>query len=121
MSHAIKGISVKEIPETGESEMPGTVYAMKIPDTEILHKAVKNTTRGIDGISALLNNVSLLRESHIAGRKIFFNQNLPFYTCLNALENLWQKEMPDGSVYQVILSFDWENDKPIEKQIKRIR
>jgi hypothetical protein len=121
MSHVTKGISVKKMPVPRKSVMPGTVSATQVVNTDILQNPFKNTTPAIDGVSTILNNLSSLQESHLAGSEIYFKQNLPFYTCINALENVWQKEMPDGSVYQVILTFDWENDKPVEKLIKKIK
>jgi hypothetical protein len=121
MSHSTSGLSVKGVPETGEDFIPGTVYAVVSAETDLLDKQAKNIIPSFDGVSILLNNFSSLQENHQAGREKYFQQGLPFYTCLNALENLWQKELPDGKVYQVILTFDWKNDKLIENQVKKIR
>lgn len=121
MSLSTPGLSVKAARETGEDFIPGTVYAVLSAETDNLDKQAKNIIPSVDGVSTLLNNFSSLQENHQAGREKYFQQGLPFYTCLNALENLWQKELPDGKVYQVILTFDWENDKRIEKQVKKIR
>lgn len=119
MSRTNAGLSVKEAFETGDYAIPGTVYAM--PNNGMLPKPEKNTIPSIDAVNTLLSSLSCLQNEHQACRKSHFNQGLPFYTCLNALENLWQKELPDGSIFQVTRTYDWENDRPVEKELKKIR
>ena len=72
-------------------------------------------------MSILLNHLPSLQEGHEAEREKFFQQGLPFYTCLNGLDNLWQKEMPDGSTFHVILTYDWEKDTHVEKITKTLK
>ncbi len=64
--------------------------------------------------------VSSLDEAHQDSRAIFFQKGLPFYTCIDSLQNIWQKEMPDGTTSLVSLKFDWETEKIIEKLFKKL-
>jgi hypothetical protein len=116
MSFANAGLTVKETTPTPLKAVSGTVAGSACTKAEILQTPLQSPA-----VNVLLNNLSSMQQSHKADKKTFFKQGLPFYTCINALDKLWQKEMPDGSLYEVYLTFDWEKDQPAEKLLKKIR
>ena len=44
----------------------------------------------------------------------------PEIVIIDSLQNIWQKEMPDGTTSLVSLKFDWETEKIIEKLFKKL-
>ncbi len=64
------------------------------------------------------NNVYLLQEAHQESKNIFFKKGLPFYTCIDAVNNIWKKELLDGTSTLVKLVFDWEKDEPKESALQ---
>ena len=113
MSFANTGLTTKESRNKAPFKKTGTVTATALPNNAEM-------IVGIDGVSAILNNVSSLQEKHTESKDQYFAKNLPFYTCLNAVENQWQKEMPDGQIFLVELQFDWEADTQKEKILKQL-
>ena len=116
MSFANTGLTVKEKAKKSSKVVSGTVTEPAYSKAEILQ-----TPHSSQAVNVLLNNLSSMQQSHKADKKLFFSKGLPFYTSINALDNIWQKEMPDGSLYDVQLTFNWEKDQPSEKLLKKIR
>ena len=77
MSFANTGLTTKESRNKAPFKKTGTVTATALPNTTEM-------IVGIDGVSAILNNVSSLHEKHTESKELYFAKNLPFYTCLNA-------------------------------------
>jgi hypothetical protein len=78
------------------------------------------TNSSQQAVAALLNNLPALQKSHQADKKKCFAKGIPFYTCIDAVNNSWHKELENGSLFEVILTYDWEKDQPIEKIVKQI-
>ena len=57
----------------------------------------------------LLNSLSSIAEDHHAKKSEYFKQGKPFLTCVDSKNDLWTKEMPDGSVFMVRLNYDLKN------------
>ncbi|MEI9913300.1 MAG: hypothetical protein WDO71_28855 [Bacteroidota bacterium] len=93
----------------------GTVSEQSI--TKRRHLQAKASQQAV---TALLNNLPSLQKSHQGDKKKCFAKGIPFYTCIDAANNSWQKELENGSLFEVTLTYDWEKDQPIEKIVKQI-
>lgn len=84
--------------------------------TTILH-----TVKGVDVNEQILSTLDKLNAVHAKKKADCFAKGLPFYTCIDAVQDLWTKELGNGQIFLVKRDFDFDKDSPVDSLIRELR
>ena len=82
---------------------------------------LQSTVKGIDVNAQILSNLDKLNAMHAQKKAECFSKNLPFYTCIDSVKDLWTKELSNGQVFLVKRTFDFDKDSPVDSHIRELR
>jgi hypothetical protein len=81
----------------------------------------QHTVKGIDLNAQILSRLDELNVSHAEKKADCFAKDLPFYTCIDSVNDLWTKELNNGQTFLVKRDFDFAKDAPVDFLIRELR
>ena len=82
---------------------------------------IQNSVKGIDVNAQILFNLDKLNVMHAQKKVDCFAKDLPFYTCIDSVQDLWTKELSNGQIFLVKRDFDFDKDSPVDSLIRELR
>ncbi len=82
---------------------------------------IQPTVKSIDVNAQILSNLDKLNAMHAQKKIEYFSKDLPFYTCIDSVQDLWTKELSNGQVFLVKRNFDFDKDSPVDYHIRELR
>ncbi|HXB93666.1 MAG TPA: hypothetical protein VNU70_00865 [Puia sp.] len=82
---------------------------------------IQSTVKGIDVNVRILSRPDNLNAAHAPKKAECFAKELPFYTCIDSVKDLWTKELGNGQVFLIKRNFDFVKDAPINSLIRELR
>jgi hypothetical protein len=82
---------------------------------------IQPTVKGIDVNAQILSHLDKLNVSHAEKKADCFAKDLPFYTCIDSLKDIWTKELSNGRKFLVERSFDFDKDVPVDSLVRELR
>jgi hypothetical protein len=82
---------------------------------------IQSTVKVIDINAQILSNLDKLDELHAQKKAECFAKNLPFYTCIDSVKDLWTKELSNGQISLVKRDFDFDKNVAIDSLIRELR
>jgi hypothetical protein len=82
---------------------------------------IQHTAKGIDVNAQILSRLDKLNEMHAEKKADCFIKDLPFYTCIDSLNDLWIKELKNGQLFLVKRDFDFTKDVPVDSLVRELR
>lgn len=83
--------------------------------------ATQHTTPSIDLNAQILSHLDELNVLHAEKKASCFGKNLPFYTCIDSVNDVWTKELSNGQIFLLKRDFDFDKDVPVESLIRELR
>lgn len=66
----------------------------------------------------IIDNLGSLKDAHAKDKQLYFQQGLPFYTCVDG--DNWTKEFPNGEIHLVHRDVNLETFEKTETLIKKL-
>lgn len=82
---------------------------------------IQHTIKGIDVNAQILSRLDELNMLHAEKKASCFAKDLPFYTCIDSVKDLWTKELKNGQIFLVKRDFDFDKDVTVDSLIRELR
>jgi hypothetical protein len=82
---------------------------------------IQHTDIGLDVNAQILSRLDKLNVVHAEKKADCFAKDLPFYTCIDSVNDLWTKELKNDQIFLVKRDFDFAKDVSVNSLVRELR